>query len=504
VCHLGKNGAVDTDPTPGVVRLRGDSLVVLAGPSGAGKSSWADEWFRAGQVVSADRLRGVVGEHEQDLRASDDAFAVLDDIVAKRLARGLLTVVDTLGMDAERHRVWQEIAARHGRPTHLVRFDTDAATCRRRNKARPGAVPARVLTSQLAKWAETRDALAAGFDDVHEPGPVRIVPATLLGPGGEAGSARRTLRFGLSISSFDWGEDTDIADRLITIAAEAERVGFESIWVMDHFVQIPQVGREWEPMLEAYTVLAHLAATTTRAGLGALVTCITHRNIAHLGKIIATLDVLSRGRARCGLGLGWFEREHRAFGYEFPSTGDRYALLADALEFLPIQWGPGSPAFEGRTFSTPEAIGYPRPLQDRVPILVGGSGERRTLELVARYADACNLFGEPDVVRHKVQVLERHCEAVGRDPAEVSVTQLSTVLAASDRSDLTERVDALRGGISPEGYVERTSAAVVDDHLERFGRLADAGVDTVIVSLADLALDGAVGNFAPIIDHFRP
>ncbi len=489
------------------VRLRRDALVVLAGPSGAGKSTWADTWFRDGQVVSADRLRRVVGEHEHDLRASDDAFALVDDIVARRLKRGLLTVVDSLGMDAARHATWLAAAAEHGRPSHLVRFDTDPAVCRRRNKARPSAVPPKVLTAQLTKWSEVRDQLGARYDVVHDPGPVRVVPGALLPASAAAGSSatqRRSLRFGLAISSFDFGDGPATADRLAAIAAEAEHAGFESIWVMDHFMQIPQVGREWDPMLECYTTMAFLAARTERVGLGALVSCITHRNIAHLGKIIATLDVLSNGRARCGLGLGWYEREHRAFGYRFPTNRERYALLEDALEFLPLQWGPGAPAFEGRTFSTPEAIGYPRPVQDTIPILVGGSGEKRTLQLAAQYADACNLFGEPPVVTHKVEVLRRHCDAVGRDPAEIEVTQLSNLLVASDTTDLDERVAALNRGLSREQFLERTKAAVVDDHVDRLALLAEAGVDTVIVSLADIALDGAATNFSPVINHFRP
>ena len=491
------------------IRLRADALVVLAGPSASGKSAWADSQFRAGQVVSSDQLRGVVGEHESDLRASDDAFAVLDQIVARRLKRGLLTVVDTLGMDTERRATWLALAAEYGRPTHLVRFDTDAATCRRRNKARSGGVPAKVLTSQLQKWAElTSDDLSdgagigigAGFDQVHTPGAVRVVPAVLLA---SATDTRRSLRFGLLISAFEWGDAIDIPDRLAAIAHEAEAVGFDSIWVMDHFMQIPQVGREWDPMLESYTTLAYLAARTQRVALGALVSCIAHRNIGHLGKTIATLDVLSGGRARCGLGLGWFAREHQSYGYEFPSNDQRYELLEDALEFLPLQWGPGAPAFQGRAFATPEAIGYPRPVQDRIPILVGGSGEKRTLRLAAQYADACNLFGEPDVLEHKVAVLHQHCVDAGRDPAEVQVTQLSNVLVGADAADLAARTDHLNQGMSPEAFAHRANAGTVDDHLGRFSRIADAGVNTVIVSLADIGIEGSATNFGAVIDHFR-
>ena len=154
--------------------------------------------------------------------------------------------------------------------------------------------------------------------------------------------------------------------------------------------------------------------------------------MAHLGKIVATLDVVSGGRALCGIGAGWFEREHRLYGWEFPPLRERFARLEDALELLPLMWGPGSPRFEGRTVTVEEAICYPRPLQERVPILVGGSGERRTLRLVARHADACNLFGDPETVRHKVAVLRSHCEAEGRDPAEVTVTHLAAARVVAD------------------------------------------------------------------------
>jgi len=485
------------------IRLRSDSLVVLAGPSASGKSTWAHQQFRPGQIVSSDQLRGVVGEHEHDLRASDDAFAVLDDIVERRLRRGLLTIVDTLGMDPSRHATWLAAAAAHGRPTHLVRFDVDAATCRRRNKARERAVPAKVLSSQIAGWNELDESFGSSFDAIHQPGPARVVPPALLCAGS---STKQTLRFGLMVSSFDWpdSDHTSTAEHLGEVAVQAEHAGFDGIWVMDHFMQIPQVGREWDPMLEAYTTLAFLAAKTSRVSLGALVSCITHRNVAHLGKIVSTLDVLSQGRARCGLGLGWFKREHLAYGYEFAENSRRYELLEDALEFLPLQWGPGAPAFEGRTFSTKEALSYPRPLQEKVPILVGGSGEKRTLQLAARYADACNLFGEPDVLAHKVQVLHAHCAEHGRDPAEVEVTQLSNVLVATGNADLADRVETLNHGLSPEQFVERTMAATIDEHIDRFSRIAAAGVNTVIVSLADVGLADAVSNFTPVVDHFRP
>ena len=237
---------------------------------------------------------------------------------------------------------------------------------------------------------------------------------------------------------------------------------------MDHFLQIPQVGREWEDMLESYTTLGYLAGVTERIRLGTLVTGITYRNLAHLAKVVATLDVVSEGRALCGLGTAWFEREHRLYGWAFPPRSERYALLEDALELLPLMWGPGSPRFEGRTTVVAEATCYPRPLQERIPILVGGSGERRTLRLVARHADACNLFGDAAVVRHKLAVLRAHCETEGRDPAEIAVTHLAPA-----------RVVA--AGEPREGQ----GAATVEEHVGRYRELAEAGVQTAIVGLSD-------------------
>lgn len=491
-------------PSGALIKLATDALVVLAGPSGAGKSAWAARWFRAGQVVSSDELRGVVGEHEHDLRASADSFDVLDLVVERRLKRGLLTVVDTLGMDADRNQRWLARARSAGRSAHLIKFDEDPKVCRKRNNARTVPVPSKVLSAQLTRWAEIKDELGEGFDGVHPAADVAVVPAAMVGPGPVA--RPRTLSFGLQISAFDWpGESADVGPELARIAGEAERAGFSGLWLMDHFIQIPQVGREWDPMLEPYTALGFLAANTERMTLGTMVTCVTYRNVSQLAKIVATLDVLSGGRARCGLGLGWFEREHHAYGYDFPPVGERYELLEDALQLLPMMWGPGSPPFEGRRLSRTETTCYPRPLQERVPILIGGSGERRTLQLVARYGDACNLFGEPDTIKAKLAALDRHCQAVERDRAEIEVTQLSAVLSAPDRAALSARSAELRpSSVSPEAFTERTMAATAEQHVERFGALADAGVQTVIVSLADVGLPGAVADFAPIVDSFRP
>jgi F420-dependent oxidoreductase-like protein len=313
------------------------------------------------------------------------------------------------------------------------------------------------------------------------------------------------LRFGLQLPVWTWpGGAPDTRARVREIARAAEDAGFSSLWVMDHFRQIPMFGQAWQDMLESWTTLAFLAGVTERVRLGTLVTGITYRNVAHLGKIVATLDVLSGGRAVCGLGAAWFADEHRAYGWEFPPLDERYARLEDALELLPLLWGKGTPAYHGRVVEVPEAMCYPRPLQEHVPILVGGNGERRTLRLVARYADACNIIGPVDVVEHKLRVLDAHCAEVGRDRAGIEVTQLSTTLVGRDRGEVDALLDALRPRrTSAQRYADRVNTGTITDQVGRFRALADAGVQTAIVSLADLTQSvDAIERFAGVIEAF--
>jgi len=491
------------------IRLPTACVVVLVGPSGSGKSTWAAAQFRPSQLVSTDGLRALVGEGEHDQRAGTDAFAVLDDVLERRLKRGLLTVIDSLGLEERRRRDWLARAHRHGMACHAVIFPTTAEECRRRNRERDRPVPAKVLSAQLRAFEAARAGLAdEGFDGVHEPGTVVLTSPELVGAPDAAARQREDpmpLSFGLQIPSYTWsGGAAELAPRLGAIAGAAEDAGFQSLWVMDHMLQIPFIGREWLEMMESYTTLGFLAARTSRIRLGTMVTGITYRNPAHLGKIVATLDVLSGGRATCGLGAAWFEREHRAYGWSFPPLKDRYAMLEDALQLLPLLWGPGAPAFEGRTIRVAEAICYPRPLQERIPILVGGQGERRTLRLVARYADACNLRGDPATVRRKLAVLARHCADVDRDPATVQVTHLSTALVGRDQDEVEQLVASLRpSGSSPEAYRTWANAATVDDHVGRFRELAEAGVEHAIVSLPDLDTPEPVERFGAVIAAFR-
>jgi F420-dependent oxidoreductase-like protein len=478
------------------VRLPDPCLVVLVGVAGAGKSTWARRWFEPASIVSADDLRAVVGHHRHDLRATNDATEVLELIVTKRLRRGLLTVIDSTALDPAVRTRYRNLAAAVGVACHAVVVDTPERETRSRNRSRPEAVPSAVVTSQLKALPAAIAAMAsepfAGVHRVSDGDDVTIVPRSLYNA---PAAARRqqedpmTMRFGLQLGGWSWpGGGAELAPRLGAIARTAEEVGFSSISVMDHFIQIPTVGREWEDMPESTATLGFLAAATSTARLGALVNGVTYRNLAHLAKIVATLDVLSGGRAFCGLGTAWFGREHELYGWDFPPVSRRYELLEDALELLPLMWGKGSPAYTGRAITVPAATCYPRPLQEHVPIVVGGSGERRTLRLVARYADACNLFGSPHEVARKVAVLHEHCRAEGRDPATVTITTLSEAAILGGSPGAAERYDACVG--------------TVDEQVGRYRQYAEVGVDEAIVALHVDGTPAQVEAFAPVISAF--
>jgi F420-dependent oxidoreductase-like protein len=309
------------------------------------------------------------------------------------------------------------------------------------------------------------------------------------------------LRFGLHLGEFRF--DGGTPERLTEIATAAEAAGFDAIYVMDHFRQIPQLGRAWDNSLESYTTLGYLAAHTTRVRIGTLVTGVTYRNVGHLGKIVATLDVLSGGRAVCGLGLAWFEQEHRAYGWDFPPTPERYALLEDALQVLPMLWGPGNPAFAGRVLSLPDTTCYPRPL-GKVPIVLGGGGEKRTLRLAARYADAANVLGDAATVHRKADVLRAHCAEAGRDPDEVALSHLSTALIGADDAHVGELVERLRPRRQdPARYAATVNAGTVADHVGRFRQLAEAGAREVVIRLPGLTDGTPLALAADAIAAFR-
>jgi F420-dependent oxidoreductase-like protein len=277
------------------------------------------------------------------------------------------------------------------------------------------------------------------------------------------------VKLGLQIPSFTWpGGPAEIGPTLATIARSADDAGYDSVWVMDHFFQIRGVGAVGEPMLEAYTTLGYLAALTRRVRLGTLVTGVTYRYPGILAKIVTTLDVLSGGRAWLGIGAAWNEEEHLGLGIPFPPVSERFERLEEALRIHLQMWSDDDGPFEGkherlgRTLNSPQALTRPHP-----PILIGGGGERKTLRLVARYADACNLFAGKEELPRKLDVLRRHCEEVGRDYDSIEKT-------------VYYRMDLGEGG-------ERVPQ-VLDD----LGGLAEAGAQTVIGHLQNAERPGTI------------
>jgi F420-dependent oxidoreductase-like protein len=246
------------------------------------------------------------------------------------------------------------------------------------------------------------------------------------------------MKLGVHCSNLTWpGGPPALGATLAGVAQAADEGGFATLTMMDHYFQMEILGGPPEPMLEGYTSLGFLAGRTSRLELGLLVTGVTYRHPGLLAKIVTTLDVLSGGRAMFGIGAAWYEREHLGLGVPYPATGERFERLEETLQIVKQAWNGGG-RHEGRHYRLEELTLVPQPLQAGGPrVMIGGSGERRTLRLVAEYADACNLFAtEPDEVRHKLDVLRRHCAEVGRDYDQIA----KTVLAG--RTDPLEDVDS--------------------------------------------------------------
>jgi len=228
----------------------------------------------------------------------------------------------------------------------------------------------------------------------------------------------------LHVSRFEWaGPPSAIGSGVARLASAAEAIGIKTLSFMDHFFQMDRMAPAEDPMLEGYTALGFVAGTTERLRLRLLVTGVTYRHPGLLAKTVTTLDVLSGGRAELGIGAAWYEREHRGLGVPFPPVKERFERLEEALQICLQMWSEDNGPFQGRHYQLAETLCSPAPVsQPRPRIMIGGGGEKKTLRLVAQYADACNFFGGVEMVAHKVDVLRRHCEAVGRDPNEIEVT----------------------------------------------------------------------------------
>ena len=277
------------------------------------------------------------------------------------------------------------------------------------------------------------------------------------------------MRVGLQVSNFTYPNgQSQLGDTFGQIARRAERAGFYSLWVMDHFFQIGIIGPAEHEMLEGWSALAFAAGQTNHIKLGTLVTGVTYRHPGLLVKTATTLDVLSHGRAYFGVGAAWNEQEHRGLGVPFPPTGERFERLEELLQIALQMWSGNEEPYHGkhyqleRPLNSPTAVSRPHP-----PILIGGSGEQKTLRLVAQYADACNLFAMgDDVLRHKLDVLRAHCDRVGRPYQEIEKTALYTLHLSRDGRSGTR---------SPRAAVEY------------FAHLAELGFDQVILGLPDVS-----------------
>ena len=256
------------------------------------------------------------------------------------------------------------------------------------------------------------------------------------------------MKIGLQVPSFTWpGGGAAIREKFTEIAGSADDAGFASFWVMDHLFQIPMVGPAEQDMLESYSALSFAAGVTRRVALGTMVTGVTYRHPGVLVKTVTTLDVLSAGRAYLGIGAAWFEREHVGLGVAFPPLGERFERLEETLRIAHQMWSDENGRFDGAHFRLAETLCVPPPVSRPHPkILIGGMGEKKTLRLVARYADACNLFEflGPERLAQKLDVLRRHCETEKRDYASIEKTTLGTVLLAPGKQSAADVIASCR------------------------------------------------------------
>jgi F420-dependent oxidoreductase-like protein len=299
------------------------------------------------------------------------------------------------------------------------------------------------------------------------------------------------MQFGLQHPnfSFDYNDhDTSqIVDSLKNLVTRAENLGFDSFWVMDHFHQIPVLGKPEEPMLEGWTTISVLAGMTSKIKLGTLITGIIYRHPSVLAKIGATLDVLSKGRLFMGIGAAWNQVESLSYGIPFPSVKERLARLEEAIQIIRKMWTEQSTAsFNGKYYQINNAYCNPKPIQKHSPpIMVGGSGERQTLKIVAKYADACNLFGSAETLKRKLNILKEHCRSVGRDYDSILKTKLDLVVIDDNEEIARKRAQQFYKGV-PEQQIRHREFAIYgtrEDVSRQIELLEDVGIQYLIVHL---------------------
>ena len=282
------------------------------------------------------------------------------------------------------------------------------------------------------------------------------------------------IRLGLQIPNFSYGTGVEeLFPTVIAQAQEADAAGYDSLFVMDHFYQLPALGEPDQPMLEAYTALGALATATERVQLGTLVTGNTYRNPTLLAKVITTLDVVSAGRAILGIGAGWFELEHNQLGFEFGTFSDRFNRLEEALKILQPMIKGERPTFSGKWYNTESAMANPR-YRDNIPLMIGGGGEKKTFAIAARCADHLNIIAALDELPRKMKALEARCDEAGRDRSTLQTTAYVTLVINEDI-----KPDEVAGA---PGFVIAGSPASIAEQVQ--AKVLDVGVDGVILSLA--------------------
>jgi F420-dependent oxidoreductase-like protein len=304
-------------------------------------------------------------------------------------------------------------------------------------------------------------------------------------------SLKLSMQFGLQHPNYNFDYDGHDASQIIgslkNLATRAENLGFDSFWVMDHFHQISPVGKQEDPMLEGWTTISVLAGLTSRIKLGTLVTGIIYRHPSVLAKMGATLDVLSKGRLFMGIGAAWNQEESLAYGIPFFPNKERLLRLEEAIQIIRKMWTEEEPAatFNGKYYQINNAYCNPKPIQKpSPPIMIGGSGERYTLKIIAKYADACNLFGSTETVKRKLSILREHCKSVGRDYDSILKTKLGFVVIDNDKKMVEKRVQQIiSNGIPKEQVGEFVIYGTPDDVLKQIELLEEVGIQYLIVDL---------------------
>jgi F420-dependent oxidoreductase-like protein len=297
------------------------------------------------------------------------------------------------------------------------------------------------------------------------------------------------MQFGLQHPNYNFDYDgrnaSQIIDSLKILATRAENLGFDSFWVMDHFHQISVVGKQEDPMLEGWTTISVLAGITSKIKLGTLVTGVIYRHPSVLAKMGATLDVLSKGRLFMGIGAAWNQEESLAYGIPFFPNKERLLRLEEAIQIIRKMWTEEPAAtFNGKYYQISNAYCNPKPVQKpSPPIMIGGSGERHTLKIIAKYADACNLFGSAETIKRKLSILREHCKSVGRDYDSILKTKLGFIVIDNDRETLEKRIQQISKVIPEEQVRDIITYGTPEDVLKQIELMEEVGIEYLIVDL---------------------